>query len=230
MEFLHAENLVKTYGTGSNTIRALDGVTFSIENGEFVSIVGTSGSGKSTLIHILGGVDEPDFGKVYLNGQDVFARSRSQLAIFRRRQVGIIYQFNNLIPQMTVKENIQLPALLDGNNVDEDFYREILGELELEGRENDLPDMLSGGQQQRVAIGRALINNPNVILADEPTGNLDMRNTQKIINLFKHINKWFKRTIVLITHDEEIALQTDRILTIENGRIEKDEPTTGGRV
>ena len=230
MEFLHAENLVKTYGTGSNTIRALDGVTFSIENGEFVSIVGTSGSGKSTLIHILGGVDEPDFGKVYLNGQDVFARSRSQLAIFRRRQVGIIYQFNNLIPQMTVKENIQLPALLDGNNVDEDFYREILGELELEGRENDRPDMLSGGQQQRVAIGRALINNPNVILADEPTGNLDMRNTQKIINLFKHINKWFKRTIVLITHDEEIALQTDRILTIENGRIEKDEPTTGGRV
>lgn len=230
MEILRAENLVKTYGSGSNTIRALDGVTFSIENGEFVSIVGTSGSGKSTLIHTLGGVDEPDSGKVYMNGQDVFARSRSQLAIFRRRQVGIIYQFNNLIPQMTVKENIQLPALLDGNNVDEKFYREILGQLELEGRENDLPDMLSGGQRQRVAIGRALINNPAVILADEPTGNLDMRNTQKIINLFKHINKWFKRTIVLITHDQKIALQTDRILTIENGRIEKDEPTTGGRV
>ena len=214
MEILRAENLVKTYGTGSNTIRALDGVTFSIENGEFVSIVGTSGSGKSTLIHILGGVDEPDSGKVYMNGQDVFARSRSQLAIFRRRQVGIIYQFNNLIPQMTVKENIQLPALLEGRKVEENFYQEILGQLELEGRENDLPDMLSGGQQQRVAIGRTLINNPQVILADEPTGNLDMRNTQKIINLFKHINKWFKRTIVLFTHDQEIALQTDRILTI----------------
>ncbi|MBQ7546489.1 MAG: ABC transporter ATP-binding protein [Clostridia bacterium] len=229
MEILRAENLVKTYGTGSNTIRALDGVTFSIENGEFVSIVGTSGSGKSTLIHILGGVDEPDSGKVYMNGQDVFARSRSQLAIFRRRQVGIIYQFNNLIPQMTVKENIQLPALLEGRKVEENFYQEILGQLELEGRENDLPDMLSGGQQQRVAIGRTLINNPQVILADEPTGNLDMRNTQKIINLFKHINKWFKRTIVLITHDQEIALQTDRILTIENGRIERDVPTVGGR-
>ena len=229
MEILRAEHLVKIYGSGKNAFRALDDVSFSIENGEFVSIVGTSGSGKSTLIHILGGVDVPDFGTVYMNGQDVFARSRSQLAIFRRRQVGIIYQFNNLIPQMTVRENIQLPALLDGKDVDEEFYREIIGKLDLEGREDDLPDMLSGGQQQRVAIGRTLINNPAVVLADEPTGNLDMRNTQKIINLFKYINKRFKRTIVLITHDQDIALQTDRILTIENGRIERDVPVLGGR-
>lgn len=223
MEILRAEHLVKSYGTGNNRIRALDDVSFSIDRGEFVSVVGSSGSGKSTLIHILGSVDTPDSGKVYMNGQDVFARSRAKLAIFRRREVGIIYQFNNLLPQLTVQENIQLPALLDGKKVDEDYYREIIATLGLEGREHDLPPMLSGGQQQRVSIGRTLINNPAVVLADEPTGNLDTRNTQEIINLLKRINRQYERTIVLITHDQDIALQTDRVLTIEDGKLVHDE-------
>ena len=229
MEILRVENLVRSYGTGAHKILALDDVSFTVQFGEFISVVGSSGSGKSTLIHILGGVERPTSGKVFMNGQDVFAQKRSRLAIFRRSEVGIIYQFNNLVPQLTVRENIMLPALLDGKNVDEDYYREIIKTLDLAERENDLPPMLSGGQAARVAIGRTLINNPSVILADEPTGNLDMRNTQEIINLLKHINKRYERTILLITHDQDIALQTDRILTIEKGRLIGDEPVIGGR-
>ena len=223
MEILRAEHLVKTYGKGKTEIRALDDVSLSVESGEFVAVVGSSGSGKSTLIHILGSVDTPDSGKVYMNGQDVFAQSKEKLAIFRRREVGIIYQFYNLIARLTVEENILLPALLDNRPVDRAYYNEMIELLGLGGRERDLPHQLSGGQQQRVAIGRTLITNPTVVLADEPTGNLDNRNTQEIMELFKLSNKKYEQTILLITHDENIALQADRILNLEDGRIVKDE-------
>ena len=223
MEILRAEHLVKTYGKGETEIRALDDVSFSVESGEFVAVVGSSGSGKSTLIHILGSVDTPDSGKVYMNGQDVFAQSRDKLAIFRRRHVGIIYQFYNLLSRLTVEENILLPALLDGREIDREYYHELLELLGLKGREHDLPRQLSGGQQQRVAIGRTLITRPAVVLADEPTGNLDQRNTQEIMDLFKKSNKKYDQTIILITHDMNIALQTDRIINIEYGKIVKDE-------
>lgn len=223
MEILRAEHLVKTYDRGENMIRALDDVSFSIESGEFVSVVGSSGSGKSTLIHILGSVTRPDSGKVFVNGQDVFAQSSEKLAIFRRRHVGIVYQFNNLLPRLSVKENIQLPVLLDDRRPDEAYYRELIEMLGLQGRENDLPNMLSGGQKQRVSIGRTLISTPAIVLADEPTGNLDTRNSQAIINLFKQSNKKYKQTILLITHDREIALQTDRMLTLEDGKIIRDD-------
>ena len=223
MEILRAEHITKVYGKGETAIRALDDVSLSVESGEFVAVVGSSGSGKSTLIHILGSVDTPDSGKVYMNGQDVFAQSKDRLAIFRRRQVGIIYQFYNLLSRLTVEENILLPALLDGRKIDREYYNELLELLELKGREHAYPRQLSGGQQQRVAIGRTLITNPAVVLADEPTGNLDQKNTQEVMELFRLSNKKYEQTIILITHDEDIALQADRIVAIEYGRIVKNE-------
>ena len=225
MEILKVEHLSKIYGTGENQVRALDDVSFSVENGQFVAMIGPSGSGKSTLLHILGGVDKPSSGKVFLNGQDVFAQNEDQLAIFRRRQVGLIYQFYNLIPVLNVTENITLPALLDGQKINEEFLNELLDTLGLRGREKHLPSQLSGGQQQRVSIGRALMNNPAVVLADEPTGNLDSRNSQEIMELLKASNRKYGQTLIVITHDENIALQADRILAMEDGRIVRDEVT-----
>ena len=223
MEILRVENLCKTYGSGENQVRALDNVSFSIEKGSFVAIVGASGSGKSTLLHILGGVDRPTSGHVYMNGQDVYAQSDERLAIFRRRQVGLIYQFYNLIPVLNVVENITLPILLDGRPVNQSRLDELTDLLGLRGREKHLPNQLSGGQQQRVSIGRALINSPAVLLADEPTGNLDSRNSQEIVELLKVSNRNYDQTVLLITHDESIALQADRLLTIDDGRIVRDE-------
>jgi len=223
MEILKVEDLCKVYGKGENTVRALDHVSFSVKKGEFISIVGPSGSGKSTLLHILGGVDRPTSGKVYADGRDVYAQNDEQLAVFRRRQVGLIYQFYNLIPVLNVTENITLPVLMDGQRVNEERLGELIRILKLEGREKHLPNQLSGGQQQRVSIGRALINAPAVVLADEPTGNLDRRNSRDIVELLKTSNKKYGQTVILITHDENIALQTDRIITFEDGRIAKDE-------
>ena len=223
MKILEAKHLYKTYGKGETAVHALNDVTFDVEAGEFIAVVGSSGSGKSTLIHILGSVDTPTSGKVFMNGQDVFAQSRDKLAIFRRRQVGIIYQFYNLLSRLTVEENILLPALLDGREIDRGYYQELIDLLGLKGREHDLPAQLSGGQQQRVAIGRTLITSPAIVLADEPTGNLDQKNTQEIMELFKLSHKKYEQTIIMITHDENIALQADRILNIEDGRIVKDE-------
>ncbi len=223
MEILRTEHLTKIYGKGETAVHALNDVSFKVEAGEFIAVVGSSGSGKSTLIHILGSVDTPTSGKVFMNGQDVFAQNRDKLAIFRRRQVGIIYQFYNLISRLTVEENILLPALLDGREIDRTYFNELIEMLGLKGREHDLPAQLSGGQQQRVAIGRTLITSPAIVLADEPTGNLDQRNTQEIMELFKISHKKYEQTIIMITHDENIALQADRILNIEDGRIVKDE-------
>ena len=225
MELLRIENLTKLYGTGENTVRALDNVSFTVEKGEFTAIIGPSGSGKSTLLHILGGVDRPTAGHVYLNGCDVYAQNEEQLAIFRRRQVGLIYQFYNLIPVLTVEENITLPLLLDGGKTNQDRLEELLGVLKLKERRGHLPNQLSGGQQQRVSIGRALINAPAVVLADEPTGNLDSQNSQEIVELLKLSNRKYKQTLIVITHDENIALQADRIITIEDGRIISDSKT-----
>lgn len=222
MDILRIENLSKIYGEGENQVRALDNVSFSVPKGQFVAIVGPSGSGKSTLLHILGGVDKPTNGKVYLDGQDVYAQNEDQLAIFRRRQVGLIYQFYNLIPVLNVTENITLPLLLDGKKVDNDYLDELLGLLSLKGREKHLPNELSGGQQQRVSIGRALINNPAVMLADEPTGNLDSKNSHEIVELLKLSNKKYGQTLIVITHDDSIALQADRIITISDGKIASD--------
>ncbi len=219
MKILEAKHLVKTYGKGETEVRALDDVSFSVDAGEFITVVGSSGSGKSTLIHILGGVDTPTSGTVYMNGQDVFRQSGEQLAVFRRRQVGIIYQFYNLVSRLTVEENILLPALLDESPVDREYMAELMETLGLKGREHDMPAQLSGGQAQRVAIARTLIANPAVVLADEPTGNLDNKNTQEIMNLFREFNRKYQQTIILITHDENIALQGDRLLTIEDGKI-----------
>ena len=223
MEILRVEHLSKIYGKGENEVRALDDVSFSVEKGQFVAIIGPSGSGKSTLLHILGGVDRPTAGKVLLEGQDVFAQNEDQLAIFRRRQVGLIYQFYNLIPVLNVTENITLPVLMDGRKVNQERLDDLLTTLALKGRENHLPNQLSGGQQQRVSIGRALMNSPAVVLADEPTGNLDSKNSQEIVELLKLSNKQYGQTLIVITHDESIALQADRIITIEDGRITKDE-------
>lgn len=223
MEILKVESLRKTYGNGENEVRALNDVSFSVSKGEFVSIIGPSGSGKSTLLHILGGVDRPTSGKVFINGVDVYSQKEEKLSIFRRRQVGLIYQFYNLIPVLNIKENITLPLLMDGRKVNEERLQEILKTLKLEGRENHLPNQLSGGQQQRVSIGRAIINNPSIVLADEPTGNLDSANSKEVLELLKYSNKEFKQTILLITHDESIALQADRIITIEDGKIKSDE-------
>lgn len=223
MEILRVEHLSKVYGKDENEVRALDDVSFSVEKGQFVAIIGPSGSGKSTLLHILGGVDRPTSGKVFLNDQDVFAQNEDQLAIFRRRQVGLIYQFYNLIPVLNVTENITLPVLMDGRPVNQQRLEELLTTLNLHGREKHLPSQLSGGQQQRVSIGRALMNSPAVVLADEPTGNLDSKNSQEIVELLKLSNKKFGQTLIVITHDESIALQADRIITIEDGHISRDE-------
>ena len=223
MEMLRVENLTKVYGTGENQVRALDGVSFSVDKGQFVAIIGPSGSGKSTLLHILGGVDRPTSGKVYMNGQDVYKRNEDQLAIFRRREVGLIYQFYNLIPVLNVTENITLPVLMDGRKVNQERLQEMLQTLGLQGREKHLPNQLSGGQQQRVSIGRALMNAPAVVLADEPTVNLDSKNSQDIVDLLKYSNRRFEQTLIVITHDESIALQADRILAIEDGKITRDE-------
>ena len=223
MEILRAEHLYKTYGKGETAIHALNDVSFSVEAGEFITVVGSSGSGKSTLIHILGGVDTPTSGTVYMNGQDIFKQSREQLAVFRRRQVGIIYQFYNLVSRLTVEENMLLPALLDEKAIDRAYVAELMETLGLKGREHDMPSQLSGGQQQRVAIGRTLITNPTVVLADEPTGNLDNKNTQEIINIFRDFNRKFRQTIILITHDENIALQADRIIQLEDGKKMEDK-------
>lgn len=223
MEILRVEHLSKIYGKGENEVRALDDVSFSVEKGQFVAIIGPSGSGKSTLLHILGGVDKPTSGKVFLEGQDVFAQKEDQLAIFRRRQVGLIYQFYNLIPVLNVTENITLPVLMDGRKVNQNRLQDLLVTLGLTGREKHLPNQLSGGQQQRVSIGRALMNSPAVVLADEPTGNLDSKNSQEIVELLKLSNVQYGQTLIVITHDESIALQADRIITIEDGRITRDE-------
>ena len=223
MEILRAENLTKIYGTGENQVVALDHVSFSVNKGEFLAIIGPSGSGKSTLLHILGGVDTPTSGKVYMEGTDVYAQNEEQLAIFRRRQVGLIYQFYNLIPVLNVVENMTLPVRMDGRPVNKEHLNELLEILSLKGRENHLPNQLSGGQQQRVSIGRALMNAPAVVLADEPTGNLDSKNSQEIVELLKYSNQKFNQTLIVITHDENIALQADRIIAIEDGKITRDE-------
>ena len=219
MGILRAENLTKKYGKGESEVVAVDNVSFSVEKGEFLAIVGSSGSGKSTLLHLLGGVDRPTSGKVYVDGKDIYSLNDDNLAIFRRRQVGIIYQFYNLIPILNVEENITLPCDLDGNKVDEKRLNELLKSLGLENRRKHLPNELSGGQQQRVSIGRAMINNPAIILADEPTGNLDSKSSEEIVELLKLTNKKYKQTIIMITHNLEIANEADRVITIEDGRI-----------
>lgn len=223
MEILRAEHLTKIYGTGENQVRALDDVSFTVEKGEFLAIIGPSGSGKSTLLHVLGGVDIPTSGKVYMEGTDVYAQNESQLAIFRRRQVGLIYQFYNLIPVLNVTENMTLPVLMDKRPVNEERLNELLELLSLKNRKGHLPNQLSGGQQQRVSIGRALMNAPAVVLADEPTGNLDSKNSQEIVELLKYSNEKYKQTLIVITHDENIALQANRILALEDGKIVRDE-------
>ena len=223
MEILRCENLTKVYGEGNTAIKALDNISFSVEKGEFVSIVGPSGSGKSTLLHILGGVDQPTEGKVCINGTDIHGLSEDKLAIFRRRQIGLIYQFYNLLPVLNVDENIVLPHLLDGRKLDKERLDDIVERMGLTDRRNNLPSQLSGGQQQRVSIGRALFNHPTIVLADEPTGNLDRSTGAEIIRLLKESNRSQKQTLLLITHDERIALQADRMLYIEDGRITRDE-------
>ena len=223
MEFLKIENLCKVYGKGESQVTALDHVSLTIERGEFTAIIGSSGSGKSTLLHAIAGVDVPTSGKVYLEGQDVYAQSNEKLAIFRRRQVGLIYQFHNLIPTLNVVENITLPILMDRRKVNEERLNDLLQLLGLQERKTHLPNQLSGGQQQRVAIGRALMNAPAVMLADEPTGSLDSQNGQEIIKLLKESNKKYGQTLLLVTHDENIALQADRIITIADGKVVRDE-------
>jgi putative ABC transport system ATP-binding protein len=223
VEILKVNNLSKVYGKGDTQIKALDDVSFTVEKGEFVAIVGPSGSGKSTLLHILGGVDTPSSGQVLVDGTDICALDQTKLAIFRRRQIGLIYQFYNLIPILNVEENISLPLLLDERSLDEAHLQEIVTTLGLADRVSHLPNQLSGGQQQRVSIGRALINNPALILADEPTGNLDSSNSQEIISLLKLSNQHYHQTLILVTHDRDIALQADRIISFNDGRILRDE-------
>ena len=223
MELMRIEHLTKVYGSGENAVHAVDDVSFSVEKGEFLAIIGPSGSGKSTLLHILGGVDRPTSGKVYVDGQDVYAQDEEALAIFRRRQVGLVYQFYNLIPVLNVVENLTLPVLMDGRAVNQERLGELLDTLGLRGREKHLPNQLSGGQQQRVSIGRALMNAPAVVLADEPTGNLDSRNSQEIVELLKLSNRKYGQTLIVITHDENIALQAGRIIAVEDGHITRDE-------
>lgn len=223
MEILKVENLSKIYGKGENEVKAVDNVSFQVEKGEFVAIIGSSGSGKSTLLHLIGGVDRPTSGKVYIDGKDIYQLNNDNLAIFRRRQIGLIYQFYNLIPILNVEENITLPCDLDGQKVNKDKLSELLKTLGLEKRKNHLPNELSGGQQQRVSIGRAIINSPAIMLADEPTGNLDSKASEEIISLLKLSNKKYNQTVIVITHDEKIALEADRIITIEDGKIIKDE-------
>ena len=223
MEILKVENLNKTYKSGTIEVKALDNISFSVEKGDFVAIVGSSGSGKSTLLHILGGVDRPTSGKVYLNGKDVYKLNENNLAIFRRRQVGLIYQFYNLIPILNVKENITLPVLLDGKKPDTKYLNEIIHTLGLDNRVNHLPNELSGGQQQRVSIGRALMNHPALLLADEPTGNLDSKASSEIMELLQVSNEKYNQTIIMITHDKNLAINAKRIITINDGKIISDE-------
>lgn len=226
MEFLKIENLCKIYGKGENRVVALEGVSLTIEKGDFVAIIGPSGSGKSTLLHAIAGVDKPTGGKIYLDGQDIYAGSSERLAIFRRRQVGLIYQFHNLIPTLNVVENITLPVLMDQRKVNEERLNDLLDLLGLNDRKEHLPNQLSGGQQQRVAIGRALMNAPAIMLADEPTGALDSKNGHEIIRLLKESNQKYGQTLLLVTHDETIALQAGRIITISDGRVIRDERQT----
>ena len=222
MEIIRAEHLTKTYGTVDTAVRALDDVSLSVRSGEFVAIIGSSGSGKSTLLHLMGGVDRPTSGTVLLNGQDVFSRSDEQLAVFRRREVGLVYQFYNLVPVLDVVENLPLPVLLDGRPVNQDRLEAMIDTLGLRGREHHLPNQLSGGQQQRVAIGRALMNAPAVVLADEPTGNLDSRNSAEVMDLLRRSNRQLGQTLVVITHDEQVALMADRVVSLEDGRVASD--------
>lgn len=223
MEILKVENLSKVYGTGASKVVALDNVSFTVEKGEFISIVGASGSGKSTLLHLIGGVDRPTSGKIFINDEDIYKLNNDDLAIFRRRQIGLIYQFYNLIPILNVVENIALPLELDGRKPDKSDLNEMLELLGLENRKTHLPSQLSGGQQQRVSIGRALITRPSLILADEPTGNLDSKSSEEIVSLLKKTNKKYNQTIIMITHNLEIAKMADRVITIEDGRIVDDK-------
>lgn len=223
MEILRVENLKKIYKTGENVVNAVNDVSFTVNKGEFVAIIGASGSGKSTLLHLIGGVDKPDSGKIYIDGVDLYAQSKEKLAIFRRREVGLIYQFYNLISVLTVKENITLPLLMDKRKINEKELKEMIEMLSLTGKENQLPNELSGGQQQRVAIGRSLITSPAIVLADEPTGNLDSKSSADIINLLKKSNRDFNQTLIMVTHDNNIAEQADRIIEISDGQIVRDE-------
>lgn len=227
MELIRVENLCKVYGKGEAAVTALDDVSFTINKGEFVAIIGPSGSGKSTLLHLLGGVDQPTSGKVYIDETDIYDLNETNLAIFRRRQIGLIYQFYNLLPTLDVEENITLPLLLDNRKVDKRYLTEIIDTLGLEARRKHLPNQLSGGQQQRVSIGRAMVTNPAIILADEPTGNLDRKTGEEIMDLLKMANEKYNETLVVITHDESVALQADPIITIEDGKIKKDEVIRG---
>ena len=223
MEILKVENLTKSYGKGEAKVDAIKNITLSINKGEFVAIVGPSGSGKSTLLHLLGGVDKPTSGKVYINDVDIYNLKEKDLSIFRRRNVGLIYQFYNLIPVLSVKENILLPAELDNRKIDKDYLDDLLKTLGLKERANHLPNELSGGQQQRTSIGRALINRPSIVLADEPTGNLDSKNSKEVLELLKLSVRKYNQTLIMITHDPSIALQADRVITIEDGTIKQDE-------
>lgn len=227
MKILEVKNLSKTYGKGDTMVKALDNVSFSVEQGEFVAIIGPSGSGKSTMLHILGGVDTPTSGQVIINNTDISTLNETALAVFRRRQIGLIYQFYNLIPILTVEENLTLPLLLDGRKPDKRITDNLIEKLGLSKRLTHLPNQLSGGQQQRVSIGRALVNNPALLLADEPTGNLDSENSREIITLLRKFNKEQKQTVIIITHDEKIALAADRIISIEDGKITRDEVRMG---
>ena len=225
IEILRVENLNKIYGKGENQVKAVDNISFSVQKGEFVAIIGASGSGKSTLLHLIGGVDRPTSGKVFIDGKDIYTLNDDNLAIFRRRQIGLIYQFYNLIPVLNVAENITLPTKLDGRDVDERRLNDLLKTLGLEKRKYNLPNQLSGGQQQRVSIGRAMMNEPALMLADEPTGNLDSKASEEIISLLRLSNKKYNQTVIVITHDEKIALEADRVITIDDGKIIKDERT-----
>lgn len=222
MEILRVENLTKVYGTGENEVRALDGVSFSVEKGAFVAVIGPSGSGKSTLLHILGGVDRPTGGKVFMDGKDVYAQNEEQLAIFRRRQVGLIYQFYNLIPVLNVTENITLPVLMDGQKVNQNRLAELMTTLKLTGRENHLPNQLSGGQQQRTAIGRAIVKNPDILLCDEPTGALDYNTSKEILKLIETVNQKYGNTIIMVTHNDAIKDMADRVVRLRDGMIRKN--------
>lgn len=223
MKILEVKNLTKIYNEDKNSVIALDHVSFSVEKGEFIAIVGSSGSGKSTLLHLIGGVDKPTSGEVIVNGTNVYKQNEDELAIFRRREVGLIYQFYNLIPILTVEENITLPVLLDNRKVNQERLEELLTILDLKERSKHLPKELSGGQQQRASIGRALMNTPSIVLADEPTGNLDSKNSKEIVDLLKLTQKKYNQTLIMITHDENIAMQADRIIVVEDGKIKKDE-------
>lgn len=226
MEILRVENLTKVYGKGENEVRALDGVSFSVEKGEFVAVIGPSGSGKSTLLHILGGVDRPTGGKVFMDGKDVYAQNEEQLAIFRRRQVGLIYQFYNLIPVLNVTENITLPVLMDGQKVNQNRLAELMTTLKLTGRENHLPNQLSGGQQQRVSIGRAIVKNPDILLCDEPTGALDYHTSKEILKLIEDVNVKYGNTVIMVTHNEAIRHMADHVIKLRDGEVRHNEINT----